>query len=338
MDWNNNDVNKELEKLQSQLQEKLNLGQHRLSQAGDDPDKLGAALISYHGALEDHIRASLVAVVPEEIRQQVLDKSTTNWKNLLTYSKQYLGLSQEYADLINEANRYRLEIAHGGTFKWEKNRLFSYAKFVDKWCLGEIRPVSSKSNWQISSSKPSSTSTPETRKVADYEPYSSPWYRSSCFLWLTFLFFNPLWALLILTDKYQSGVLKFFVGLFYSGVIILYLWALGNQGKVPHYQSTYQNSVSNSTNETVDPDILQKNPKAIKTITCSVIWEKYSDSSKLVNKNRSMVWDEIVSYLVVGSGMTPREFFDEVVERNPSLAIDGYVFRSGKEYLLPICK
>lgn len=333
MDWNYIDINKELNKLRAEQQNKLNIGRDKLSKAGDDPDLLGSALISYHGALEDHIRASLVAEVPEGIRQKILSHST-EWKDLLDYSKKYLSLTRKDADLISEANFNRNDVAHGKAFKWDKDKLFSYVTFVENWCSREIKPVSTQSTWQPSYSKPSNVTKPETREETDYEPY--PFWRSSCFLWLTFIFFNPLWAILILTDRYQSGVLKFVVGLIYSGVIILFLWGLSIQNKFQPYIPRS----SNSTTQTVDTDFLQTEQvtKATKQYMCTIIWEKYSDSSDLVNKNRSMVWDETVSYLVEGSEMTPREFYDQVVERNPSLAVDGYVFKEGQVYLLPRCE
>jgi hypothetical protein len=51
-----------------------------------------------------------------------------------------------------------------------------------------------------------------------------------------------------------------------------------------------------------------------------------------------MVWFEIVMSQVEGSGMTARQFFDQVVERNPALARDGYEFKKDKLYLLPQCR
>jgi hypothetical protein len=36
--------------------------------------------------------------------------------------------------------------------------------------------------------------------------------------------------------------------------------------------------------------------------------------------------------------MTPREFYDQVVEHNPELEADDYEFMAGKTYLLPECQ
>jgi hypothetical protein len=70
---------------------------------------------------------------------------------------------------------------------------------------------------------------------------------------------------------------------------------------------------------------------------CVIIWVEHS-SEGLAAKNRSMVWLELVKVQVNGSGMTGRQFYDQVVEKNPHMAADGYVFQEGKTYLLPQCK
>jgi hypothetical protein len=51
-----------------------------------------------------------------------------------------------------------------------------------------------------------------------------------------------------------------------------------------------------------------------------------------------MVWEEIVMNQVESSGMTALEFYNLVVEFNPDLKVDGYVFQEGKIYFLPKCK
>ena len=50
-----------------------------------------------------------------------------------------------------------------------------------------------------------------------------------------------------------------------------------------------------------------------------------------------MAWVEVVQAKVEGSGMTSSQFYDLVVEQNPHLAADGYVFQAGKNYSLPEC-
>jgi hypothetical protein len=71
--------------------------------------------------------------------------------------------------------------------------------------------------------------------------------------------------------------------------------------------------------------------------SCNIVWAEYKRGN-LGGKNRSMVWDEIVAEQVRGSGMTAREFYELVTERNPELVSDGYEFKKGKIYTLPECQ
>jgi len=51
-----------------------------------------------------------------------------------------------------------------------------------------------------------------------------------------------------------------------------------------------------------------------------------------------MVWDAVVKQQLAGSDITATQFYDLVVDQNPSLKTDGYVFQKEKKYLLPKCK
>lgn len=70
---------------------------------------------------------------------------------------------------------------------------------------------------------------------------------------------------------------------------------------------------------------------------CILVWEEYSQDN-LGGKNRSMVWNEVVKTKVKGSDMTASQFNSLVVEKNPELSKDGYVFNTGKIYKLPMCQ
>src|SRR5262245_49554384 len=76
-------------------QTKFQIGVERLAKAGDDPDMLGAALMSIHGALEDAFRGQLAAnsLVPAPLREAVSDPRQADWKVLLDAMQQYGGLS-----------------------------------------------------------------------------------------------------------------------------------------------------------------------------------------------------------------------------------------------------
>ena len=70
---------------------------------------------------------------------------------------------------------------------------------------------------------------------------------------------------------------------------------------------------------------------------CVVIWVQHQPDD-LGKKSRSTVWERFVSDEVKASGMTPREFYEQVAEHNPHLVEDGYEFKKGKTYLLPECQ
>jgi hypothetical protein len=70
---------------------------------------------------------------------------------------------------------------------------------------------------------------------------------------------------------------------------------------------------------------------------CTIIWVE-TGVEGLANKNRAMVWEQTIRARVAGSGMTDRQFYDQVLERNPALKADGYVFLEGKTYYLPQCE
>ena len=71
--------------------------------------------------------------------------------------------------------------------------------------------------------------------------------------------------------------------------------------------------------------------------TCVIIWLEHPQDD-LGKKSRATVWEQKVSDEVKASGMTPREFYELVVEHNPQLIQDDYEFKKGKRYLLPVCE
>ena len=271
---------------------------------------------------------------------QILNKSATSWKGLLLYGKQYLGISQDDADFINEANHYRQDYTHGNAFTWEKQKLLTYIAFVESWCKRDIQLVSTNSTSELVNRQSSKNSREPISIGPKYEYTATPWYRSSCVLWLTFFMFNPLWALLILTDRSKSAALKLFVFIYYAGVIMLSMYLLkSTNSHLP--VNRYTDSSTNKSITTMEASNASEKlvPIILNTqIVCQLVWEEYTNSEDLAHKNRSMVWDEIVKFRVSNTGMTARQFFDVVVERNPSLVDDGYVFQHERLYILPICK
>lgn len=112
--------------------EKLQLGLERLHKAGNDPDFLGMALISLHGALEDYFRDWLSShpSVPPSIREEVMDSKKTQWKSLLDLMQQYGNLDSDRRNYIFRMNRLRQEVGHGGQYAGTRSELEKYADFV----------------------------------------------------------------------------------------------------------------------------------------------------------------------------------------------------------------
>jgi hypothetical protein len=53
---------------------------------------------------------------------------------------------------------------------------------------------------------------------------------------------------------------------------------------------------------------------------------------------RARVYEELIGDPVKDAGLTPRKFYDQVVEQNPILEADDYEFMIGQTYLLPQCQ
>ena len=70
---------------------------------------------------------------------------------------------------------------------------------------------------------------------------------------------------------------------------------------------------------------------------CVIVWV-FHQPDDLGRKSRSKVWEQFVSDEVKATGMTPRKFYELVVEHNPQLVEDDYEFKKGKTYLLPECQ
>lgn len=116
-------------------QHKLQEGIQRLDEAGDSPVILGAALTSFHGALEDYVRAKLATnlTIPTELRIQVLDRGAMQWFRLLELLQQYEDLGPGDRERISQANHIRQEFAHGGTYNGTCEYLENYAAFVQSF-------------------------------------------------------------------------------------------------------------------------------------------------------------------------------------------------------------
>lgn len=68
---------------------------------------------------------------------------------------------------------------------------------------------------------------------------------------------------------------------------------------------------------------------------------KFLTIAEIVEDTKKTIWRDLIIYgveRIKESGMTAREFYDQVVENSPDLVADGYEFKQGKTYLPPVCQ
>lgn len=182
-----------------------------------------------------------------------------------------------------------------------------------------------------------------------------PWYRSTVFLILTFFLLPPVWALLIITDRSQGGPVTIFA---YTVLVLVFLCGIGvvssslfladtlseifAQLNIPLVSTRIPPTTVSPTLTDIPASIATASPHSPTVVAntdtvCTIVWVEHPQDD-LARKSRSKVWEEIVKFQVEGSGMTPGEFYDLVVEHNPELEADDYEFMKGKKYLLPECQ
>ena len=333
----------------AQMQSKLREGLQILSQASsEDGYQLGVALLKLHAALEDYFRLEIAKRAPS-LRMEVDDPKKTSWNELIRYGKQYLRLTEEDARIIVEANRQRMSVAHGGNYEKNRQELVKYAGFVERWC-NQGKPVSSEPRPRFGTILRPSYQPPPPPPPTAPRSGRTPWYRSRPFFFLIFFLLPPLWAVLILTERRQTGWIKLIAGGLLSLEVFIVLFLLNPASTLfpnslrrinDQIVSPFPSLTASGTPEDAPP---QSTTPILSTVTplsntnegCTVVWVEVS-SDKLAGKNPAMVWAEIVLPQVNGSGMTSRQFYDQVLERNPELVRDGYEFKKGKTYWLPTC-
>jgi ABC-type Fe2+-enterobactin transport system substrate-binding protein len=113
--------------------EKLNKGRNLLNKANNDPDLLGLALTSIHGALEDSCRDRLAS---PQIKQQhgidVQNRAEASWQTLLELMGKYGGWSQQDVRYVAKMNALRNKVAHGEDFNNTHQDLAEYLAYVEQ--------------------------------------------------------------------------------------------------------------------------------------------------------------------------------------------------------------
>ena len=317
---------------------------------------MGMALSDLHGALEDFIRWQLAQKAPH-LRSAAEDPGTS-WQDLLRHSRAHLGFTENDCNFVTEAEAQRNAFNKGRGFTYSYTDVVNYAQFVQKWVRTEQSGPGAQDAWAgqgQSSGSAAQEAVPEWND-RDYllKPQRKPWYRSTLVIFLLFFLFPPLWAILILTDPGQNGFLRGLAALEITIVFFIFAYFFlpmrsSHRNAINHLWQTISGVTTPTqvldTIPTVPPVFASPPSVEAGSVTgaatsassaCSVIWvEEPGDA--LAGKTRSMAWAEVIQTKVEGSGMTSSQFYDMVVEHNPHLAADGYVFQAGKTYSLPEC-
>lgn len=115
------------------IQQKLEKGRTLLNKAGSDPDLLGLAMTSIHGALEDACRDWLDA---PEIKQQhgkdVKNRAEASWQTLLELMQKHCSWSEQDVKYVAKMNSLRNKAAHGDEFTGTRQELEQYLSYVEK--------------------------------------------------------------------------------------------------------------------------------------------------------------------------------------------------------------
>lgn len=119
----------------SEIDERLDRGVEIFRRAGDDSALLGAALLTFHGALEQYIDAELhdrSELDAEERR--LLEAGRLGWPTRAKLAQQADLLNPEQARQALEATRARIAIARGDVCAWSAGAVEAYGHMVAMCC------------------------------------------------------------------------------------------------------------------------------------------------------------------------------------------------------------
>jgi uncharacterized protein len=156
----------------SEPQHKLDRGSSLLNSAGDDPDLLGLALQSIHGALKDHFQHLLLhnPIIPIGQKEQV-NRADLNWRDLLDLMQQYEGINDGDRMYILRMNQLRNTTAHGEPFAGSQSQVKQYLEFV-RACLSSEQATDhdyeSSPSWRSSKAKNSPYSSQESAQGINF--------------------------------------------------------------------------------------------------------------------------------------------------------------------------
>ncbi len=331
---------------QDSATQKLQRGHKILTSGPGEADVLSLAFIRMHGALEDRLRELLANQLPRQ-RLDIFDVKEFTWAKILEFSQAHLGMSEADAEFIAQANACRNLVAHGGDFPWTRERVFQYEQLITQlWAAGSrtgaplrtpgsaprtSQPAARLGPFPIFTPRPGASR--PGGAFSPFRPALHTLFRSKRF------FYILISALLAVIFLVTAG------SLLWNHLDLVRYFSNATPTATPN-QSTRAPllpptaEATPSPRPTATPTAAQATPEAQDTLPasgCEVVWMEYP-GEELDKMNRAMVWTEVVSVQVSGSGMAPTEFYRLVAEQNPFLVTDGYVFLKDKTYLLPRCR
>jgi hypothetical protein len=125
-------VNPSIATQQQEISAKFKLGMTRLEAADRNQSALEQALLSFHGALEDHIRLALSqkATISAETRAVIHDRSKTQWRELANLAQFHEIITTDNKYFILRMNKKRQAVAHGKACELSKQEVIQYAKLI----------------------------------------------------------------------------------------------------------------------------------------------------------------------------------------------------------------
>ncbi len=132
----------------NEAQEQFQEGLKELAEAGDNPRKLGTALVTIHGALEECFRNLLQSdsrISPEDREQ--LKNNKMGWVSIANLMEQHHDLSRHERSRILDMNRLRQNPGHGRKYEGTRKEIEQYVplvrNFINKYSIANNSQTSS---------------------------------------------------------------------------------------------------------------------------------------------------------------------------------------------------
>ncbi|HMO56043.1 MAG TPA: hypothetical protein PKC19_01705 [Roseiflexaceae bacterium] len=119
----------------STIDDKLRRGYDLTTRSGGDQDRLGAAMVAFHSALENYFDEFLGSLpqIDADVRE-LLTSGRIRWVQRANLALEHGLISREQRRMILDVNRLRQEFAHGEPFSGSAESVEAYGRFVTELC------------------------------------------------------------------------------------------------------------------------------------------------------------------------------------------------------------